>query len=233
LNLFSASVPASADELRNDLEAAVRNQDTNSFIELYNWEGVTNESKASAALREMLIKHEMFAILRSTNPEVELLPTPSNFPLRRTNLQSGLITTFNVPVLGLLEVKPINGIAHQLPYGRKREGFYLAGIKQETMPGKALYVRVLAGPNSDLLSYTGRWTYLEGTNEKSIAISDKTNLFLDVWGDQINSCEIRRTSTNQVAGFSSWFYFQIDEGGENIFESPELTNEDLFIYRRK
>lgn len=96
-----------------------------------------------------------------------------------------------------------------------------------------LLVRVLAGPNTDALTYTGRWAYVKDGHEFSVEISDKTNRFTTRFGDYIKSCEIRRTSTNETPGFATWFYFDVNEGGTNVFESPELTNEDLFVYRRK
>jgi hypothetical protein len=96
-----------------------------------------------------------------------------------------------------------------------------------------LSVRVLAGPDADALTYTGRWVYVKGGQEFSVKISDKTNRFKAYFGDYIKSCEIRRTSMNETSGFATWFYFDVNEGGTNVFESPELTNEDLFVYEKK
>jgi hypothetical protein len=96
-----------------------------------------------------------------------------------------------------------------------------------------LSIRVLAGPNADALTYTGRWVYVKDGQEFSVDISDKTNRFKICFGDYIKSCEIRRTSTNETPGFATWFYFDVNEGGTNVFESPDLTNGNLFVYRRK
>jgi len=96
-----------------------------------------------------------------------------------------------------------------------------------------LSVRVLAGPNTDALTYIGRWVYVKDGQEFNVEISDKTNRFKTFFGDYVKLCEIRRTSTNETPGFTTWFYFDVNEDGTNVFESPELTNEDLFVYRRK
>lgn len=96
-----------------------------------------------------------------------------------------------------------------------------------------LFIRILSGPDVNALTYTGRWVYVKDGQDFNVEISDKTNRFLMPYGDYVKSCEIRRTSTNEMPGFSNWFYFQVIEGGTNVFESPELTNEDSFVYQRK
>jgi hypothetical protein len=36
-----------------------------------------------------------------------------------------------------------------------------------------------------------------------------------------------------VPGFAGWFFFQVKEDGAVIFESPQMTNENPFIYEKK
>lgn len=136
-------------------------------------------------------------------------------------------------MIGLVEVKSQNGNTRQLPYGKAAHGFYVAGAYQEKMPGQLLSVMVLAGPDTESMTYTGIWVYVAHNQDLNVEISDKTNRFVTHWGDYIKSCEIKRTSMYQTPGFPASFYFQINEGGASVFESPELTNEELFVYRRK
>jgi hypothetical protein len=95
-----------------------------------------------------------------------------------------------------------------------------------------LSIRVLAGPNADALTYTGRWVYVKAGQEINVEISEKTNRFKTCFGDYIKSCEIRRTSTNETPGFATWFYFDVNEGGTNVFESPQMTNEAPVTYKK-
>jgi hypothetical protein len=96
-----------------------------------------------------------------------------------------------------------------------------------------LSIRVLAGPNVDALTYTGHWVYIKDGREINVEINDKTNRFKICFGDYIKSCEVRRTSTNETPGFANWFYFDVNEGGTNVYESPQITNEIPVTYKRK
>lgn len=229
---FANDPPSSGEQLRSELESALKIHDTNGVVSLFNSEGETNEWGESAGMREMMIQLQIRALLQTSNASVTLLPMPTNFPILQTNLQNGVCTKFNLIVIGMVGVKGQNNNVQQLPYGKNGNGFYIAGISQEKISGKQLSIRVLDGPNTDFLTYTGRWVYVKDGHEISVEISDKTNLFTPAWGDYIKSCEIRRTSMHEVAGFATWFNFQVVEGGATVFESSEMTNEDLFIYQR-
>jgi hypothetical protein len=230
---FGGDAPTSAEQLRSKLESVLKIKDTNGIVGLFNSEMEANEARGSAGVREMLIMHQAGALLQTSNASVKLMPMPAGFPFPQTNELTGLCTKFNIPVVGVIEVKSQNGSVQQLPYGKKGDGFYLAGINQEKLPGQFLDVRVLTGPNTDFLTYTGRWVYVKDGHEISVEISDKTNRFVTAWGDYIKCCEIRRTSIHEIPGFATWFDFQVIEGETHVFESPELTNEDLFTYQRK
>jgi len=233
LPLFAMDGPNSAEQLRDGLKSALDTKDTNAVISLFNSEFKPSESNESKAMQKLLILRQMDAILRTTDASVELVPMSAGFPIPNTNRLNGICTKFNVVVDGMLEVKTQHEIVQELPYGRSGDRFYIAGITQEKIPGISLDVNILAGPNTDILTFTGRWTYVVSGQIVSVQFSDKTNRFESRWGDYIKSCEVRRTSTSRVDGFDNWFYFQIHEGGTNVFESPGLTNEDLFTYQRK
>jgi hypothetical protein len=232
---FAKDAPSSAEQLRNELESSLKIKDTNAVMSLFNPNGETNEWRESAGMRQMMIILQTRAMLQTTNASVKLLPMPKNFPLPQTNEQNGISTKFNVPVVGMIEVKGENGSVQQLPYGKDGDNFYIAGTIQEKIPGKRLGVRVLAGPDTDSLTYTGSWVYVKGGAEITVAVSDKTNRFKTGLGDYIKSCTIQRTSTNSLdkPGFAGWFHFEVSEDGISVFQSPEMTNEQAVIYERK
>ena len=234
-SVFSKDAPTSAEQLRSDLESALKAKDTNAIISLFNSEGGANDWRESAGMREMMITLQTHAMLQTNVADVKLLPLPANFQPAQTNEGNGLRSRYNVGVVGIIDVESQNASLEQLPYGKQGDIFYIAGTILEKIPGKLLNVTVSAGPNSDLLTFTGSWVYVTGGKEIKVNISDTTNRFKMCWGDYIKSCTIQRTSTNSLnePGFAGWFYFQILEDGKNIFESSQMTNEDPVIYERK
>ena len=232
---FAKAPPTSAEQLRSELESALKAKDTNAVMSLFNWEGGSNELRASAGMREMMIRGQTDAMMKTNITSVKLLPLPPNFQAVQTNEGNGIGQKFNVTVVGIIDVNNQKASVGQLPYGKKGDAFYIAGVVLEKLPGQPLYVRVLAGPNPDLLPYTGSWVYVTDGKEIKVDISDKTNRFKMCWGDYTKSCTIQRTSTNSLnmPGFAGWFYFQVVQGGTNVFESPEMTNEAPIIYEKK
>lgn len=234
-SVLAKDVPTSAEQLRNELESALKAKDTNAVMSLFNWEGGANGLRESARMTETIIQVQTSAMLETNVVSVKLSPLPAGFQPAQPNELSGPRQKFNVVVEGTIEVKSQNGQLMQLPYGRKGNAFYIAGSVLEKMPGKLLCVQVSAGPNPDVLTFTGSWVYVTGGREMSVNISDTTNQFKMCRGDYIKSCTVRRTSTNSldVPGFAGWFFFQVKEDGAVIFESPQMTNENPFIYEKK
>jgi hypothetical protein len=232
---LAKDTPTSAEQLRSDLESALKAKDTNAIISFFNSEGEANDWRESAGMREMMITLQTHAMLQTNVAGVKLLPLLANFQSAQTNEGNGLRGKFNVDVVGIIDVESQNGSVGQFPYGKKGDFFYIAGTILEKIPGKRLNVEVSAGPNPDLLTFTGSWVYVTGGKEIKINISDKTNRFKMCWGDYIKFCSIQRTSTNSLneSGFSGWFNFQILEDGKHIFESPQLTNETPVVYERE
>jgi hypothetical protein len=227
---FAKGGPTSAEQLRSELESALKAKDTNAVISLFNWEGVPEEDK------EMTIGMCVEAMLKTNIASVALSPLSTNFQAMMSNERNGWQgdngwrVKFSVTVLGELDVCTLNGDKEPLEYGEKDKFFYIAAPIAYQAPGKSLYVRVLRYPLS--LTYTGSWVYVKDGREITVNISDRTNQFRQGWGDYIKSCAIRRTSTN-TPGYGNDFYFEISEGGTNIFKSPQMTNQDPVIYETK
>jgi hypothetical protein len=234
-SVFAKDAPASAEQLRSELEAALKAKDTNAVVSLFNSEGGLNDWRESAGMRQTMITLQTSAMLQTNITTVQLSPLPVDFQSARTNEENGICQKFNVPVIGMIDVRSSDRNLGQLPYGKEGDAFYMAGITLEKVPGKRLTVNVSAGPNPDPLTFKGSWVYVAGGREIKVDISDKTNRFKTCWGDYIKSCTIQRTSTNSLdsPGFSGWFYFDVLEGGTNVFESPQMTNEDAVTYERK
>jgi hypothetical protein len=233
-SVLAKDAPNSAEQLRNELESALKAKDTNAVLSLFNAEWGTNDWRESAYMRQMMIRLQTQAILQSGATNVSLLPLPANFQLEQTNEQNGIRTRYNVGIIGMMDVKKNADSVGQLPYGKNASGFFIAGLIQEKTPGNLLTVRVLSGPNPDSLTYTGSWIYVKSGTEIAVNVSDKTNTFKMCWGDYIKSCTIQRTSTNaENAAFPNWFHFEVSEGGTKVFTSPEMTGEEPITYERK
>jgi hypothetical protein len=216
----------SAEQLRSQIEYGLKSKDTNGISSLVYWDGVSDEVKG------MMIKGKLNGLFHSPVSSVIISTLPTNFHLVQMYEMRGVCQKYNIAVLGMINVKYQNGLVEQLPYGRKDDVFYIAGTILEKQSGKSLNINVLAGPNPDVLTFTGSWVYVTGGKEITVSISNATNRFKICWGDYIKSCTIQRTSTNSLddIGFAGWFYYQVNEGGTNIFESSQITNEDSVIY---
>ena len=217
--ILAKDLPTSAEQLRNELQSALKAKDTNAVVSLFNWEGGSNDCGESEGMREIMIRLQTDAMLKTNIASVKLSPLPTGFQPVRTNEENGICEKFNVTVVGMIDVRSSTGSMGQLPYGKKGDAFYIAGVILEKLSGQPLYVRVLAGPNADLLTYTGSWVYVKDGKEIKVGISDKINRFKMCWGDYIKSCTIQRTSTNSLdrPGFAGWFYFEVSEGGKMFF----------------
>lgn len=234
-SVFAKDVPTSSEQLRSDIESALKAKNTNAVMSLFNSERGTNDWRESEGMRQMMIIFQTREMLKAAVASVTLSPLPVGFQSAQTNESNGIRQNYNVNVAGMIDVKLKNGHVVELPYGTKGSSFYLAGITLEKIPGILLSVEVLRGPDPDSLTFTGSWVYVTGGKEIKVDISDKTNRFKMCWGDYIKSCTIQRTSTNSLdkPGFAGWFFFDVLEGGTNIFESPQMTNEEPVVYERR
>jgi hypothetical protein len=234
-SVFAKGAPTSAEQLRSDFESALKAKNTNAVISLFNSEGGTNDWRESAGMRQMMITSQTYDLLKTDVTDVKLASLSVGFQPARTNEANGICQKYNVNVVGMIDVKLQSDRVVELPYGKRGDAFYIAGITLERIPGILLSVNVSAGPDPDSLTFTGSWVYVTDGKEIKVDISDKINRFKMCWGDYIKSCTIQRTSTNSLdkPGFTGWFFFDVLEGGTNIFESPQMTNEEPVVYERK
>lgn len=249
----AASLPTSAEQLRSELETAVNNKDMSTAISLVCWDG------RDAEMKEMMagMLAEWLAKIGTNTVQLTLAPVSANFQMTKASFlpdwegDNGMRGKYNIPVIGMIHVdysgKNETDKYPDVPYGKKGDAFYIAQMVSYQIPGKALYIRVDNLPT--WLTYTGYWTYVSNGKEITIPLSDKTNEFREGWGDYVEYCYVRRTSTNETPGVVPFFQYQITEGritnmfvGTHhfteevpvvIFDSGQITNGDPVIYQRK
>lgn len=127
--------PASAEQMRSELESAFKANDTNAVLSLINWDGVSEQMKSFETKNTInAIQHGIVA--------VKLAPLAANFELTRA--RNGVRFSPNLEVIGLIEIEfakkdtaeTTPRITRKMPYGKKGNAFYIAGTIEEkvTLP---------------------------------------------------------------------------------------------------
>ena len=212
--------PASAGQLRNEFEAALKAKDTNSLMGLFQWRGVSDPMKAEmGGIVTALPKHDWIA--------VKLAPLPAD--VQATNELNGIRYRPSVPVIGWIEVDFAQaGNSLQLPYGKSGDAYYLSGTVEEKMPGtfpkaKALSIRVLG--TEDVKFISGSCVFVQSGKEIKKTINERGTSFL---GDYIKSCTVQKTTDD-----GGTIQLAIEEDGQRIFESPEITNTTPVVFEKQ
>lgn len=221
INIFAKDLPTSAEQLRSELESALKNKNASAFIELFNWDGIQEKSFVRMAMK--------LAINQNTNDviSVTLSPLPANY--HATNEMFSLRTRDNVITTGMIDVKRSGeDFVEHLPYGTKGGAFYLAQTIREMIPGKSLRVTVSIFDPHPIITYTGTCVYVQEGKEINLELCG-TNKYIEknLWGDYIKSCSIQKTSP------SGLIMLEIVEGHQKIFQSPQIKTGDVISYERK
>jgi hypothetical protein len=212
--------PSSAEELRSRVEAALKASNTNAFMALFNWEGVSEQRKSMmSTMVAAMPKHEWTA--------VKLAPLPADF--QATNEVNGIRYRPSVVVGGwiVVEFTP-KGNAAQLPYGKSGDAYYLSCNVAEKLPGpitksKILNIEVmgLADPGT----FSGTYVFVQGGREIKQNLSNRGAGF---YGDYVKSCTVQKTT-----GSADSIQLTITEDGKTVFESEEVTNQTPIVYEKK
>ncbi|MDQ6631636.1 MAG: hypothetical protein M3Y82_07740 [Verrucomicrobiota bacterium] len=223
-SLFAKDAPASAEQLRSQVETAARRKDTNAFLSLFNWEGVSTEMKSFASeVAEETLKHDIAA--------VKLSPLPADF--QSTNELEGIRYKPNVTILGIIEVEYVEkGNAAHLPYGKKGNAFYLPGTLEEKIPGpitktKMLNVLVMGSaiPAAGVLS--GSYVFVRAGKEIKQNISGKGSFSEAVRGDFIKSCTVQSSNDQEKIRVT------LSEDDKKIFDMEKVANKEPIVYEKK
>ena len=236
--VFAKDPPASAEQLRNELESAFNNRDANAMMSLMCWDEVDSGMKE--------IEGAMMAVETAesgtNSAHFTLSAMPTNFQATVTSFipdwegDHGTRGKYNIPVIGMLHMNQLGEDQKDkypdVPYGKKGNAFYIAHLISYQIPGKALNVHVDNLPQS--LTYTGYWVYVQDGKEISVTINDHTNQFRQGWGDYVKYCTVRRTSLKETPGIGSYFDYRITEDVTNvIFNSGQIKTEEPVTYERK
>ncbi|WP_136524542.1 hypothetical protein [Geomonas ferrireducens] len=221
------SPPTSAEHLLRRFEAALKAKDSQAIIELYNWQGVSAKMRA---IGEKSIR----AFCSEEAKSVELRPLPAGFQVGFE--QDGIRYRPNVTIVGVIYVQYVKaGNSLQIPYGKKKNAFYLPGITEKRFsPVPAVKEKMLivgvGGTTSPAPAFEGSYIYLKGGKEIKEAIRDEFhigNLSKSFWGDRIKSCTVRKTSPGGE------IQLIIREDGKEIFKSEWETTTKPIVYKAK
>jgi hypothetical protein len=220
-NLFG--VPTSAEQLRSELEAAVKSKDTNAIIALFDCTGVVGDMKEMLAeMPAYLIKDDMAA--------VNLLPVPAEF--QPTNELDGVRYFPNLPVIGLIDIQSVKkGDSWQLPYGKSTNHFYLTGTTQVTFDPNAKKEPMLnimftgLMPKDTLIN--GAYTYVKAGKEIAEKVSFTNSMSYSFHGDYVQSCSFSKSSSGGSISLT------IIENTNKIFKSGMIETNNSITYERK
>jgi hypothetical protein len=221
---FGKDAPASAEQLRSEIETAVKSQNTNTIVALVNWQGVATQMKSDAV-------GQIAEMVQPNIVGVKLLPLPADY--QPTNEMDGVRYFPNVHVLGLInfESKEKRNDS-QIPYGESPGGFYIAGVVQETFDphatkSKSLGVAIMCFPDKEPEIINCSYKYVANGKEKADGFPCTNGLSRGFWGDYIKSCKVRRLSG------SGSFQLLINENGKPVFDSDMVETNDVIVYEKK
>jgi hypothetical protein len=220
-NALAKDVPASAEELRSRLEAALRAKDTNAITALVNWEGV-------GTTMQKMVGTSLGYMTKQDVAQVTLKPLPPGFIA--TNDVRGTRYRPNIAVAGMLYVQFAKSGSASLPYGQKGGGFYLPGTLEEKLATganeKSLAVLVMGSGSTDVETFTGSYVYLKGGKEVTEKIVGRGNYNLAFWADGIKSFSLKKTAGKSI-------HVLINEDGKSLFDSGDVTDGRLVVYNGK
>lgn len=239
-SIFAKDPPTSAEQLRSELESALKAGDSNAVMSFYYLNGLqTDRREPYDAKKKEGVLGGIWPPVAKNVTSVKLLPLPAiynkSYPKNDNGMgdswegDNGWRTRWSVPALGLLQVYPTNTNQLPLVYGETNGCFYIAAVVVYQASGHSLYVHTL----DNIGSYTGSWVYVKNGKEFTVNFSNETNQFKECWGDYIKSCTVQKTSSEPYVQYQNWFNFTIQEDQTNVFESGEITNNAPFTYTRK
>ena len=223
---FAKDGPTSAEQLRSELESAIKAKDRNALKSLFNEQGLSEEMRSiDDGIFDDMVK------LDNKIKSVKLSPLPADF--RMTNEINGVRYFPNVSVVGMVDVQfTEDGNSMKMAYGKKDGAFYIAGTTEETtgkpFVKKNINVIVMGLSAPEPVTFTGSCVYLQNGKETTEDISgDKGNISKAFWGEYVKSCSVKKTSDK------GWFKLMITEDNQTIFESQETTNQEPVVYEKK
>ena len=190
--------PTSAEQLRSEFEAALKAQDTNAIASLYDWQGVSGDTKS-------MITREVADLLAEKVTSVTLAPLEPNHPIE-TEMESSKGLVFidsNIPIIGNIAVtsslpdEPEGTMTDNLPYGETNNAFYFAGTVMRKVPLRELKERdlkIIVTCPSEQFTYTGSCVYVKDGKKMTANIGGNGSRTNSYRGAYVKSCIVQRTS---------------------------------------
>ena len=170
-----------------------------------------------------------------THVLVRLLPLPPDYESEM--LRDGVRYGPNVILMGELSgslgwldqgTNRVWGV--QLPYGKNRKGFYLAGtvgtrVYSPKIKDKALVISLATSNYLGSMTFTGAVTYVQNGREiKKYLNVRRPNVF---WGEYVKSCVVQKTSDDKGV-----IQLTIEEDRKKVFESQQVATKEQIVYER-
>ncbi len=255
LNSFPASTnqpPTSAEQLRSELEAAMKAKDVDGILALFYQAGVSNKFIGMAGIiknnwsktfqEHPTSRADCLAELKPPFEE-DTYETIENGFLIKPNLSAkGNIHAIFMfgSVGGSDDEKAFSGDI-LIPYGETNGFFYLVGttiqkIYEPKAPEKIFFLTVSAGLLPEPVAFTGTYTYVQNNKEIEKTINGTNTVRKTFWGDYVKSCTVQKTD-----GVKSSLKLEIQEGVIKdkemiqtiIFSGETTSTNDSIAYERK
>ena len=225
--VHAQNAPATADELLQRFEAAMKAKNASAVMTLLDWQGVSEDMKVSQQqIIGMICSQEVTS--------VKLSPLPANFRLEFE--RDGIRYRPNVAVVGVIDIQYAQkGNIGHMPYGKKDNAFYLSNTIQERISQPvtkeiSLNISIAGTVLPKPVAFEGFYVYLKGGKEIRESILDTShagNYCHAFWGDHIKSCVVWKKSLDGK------IQLLINENGKVVFESEWETSNKPIVYEIK
>jgi len=204
----------SPEQLKDALAEAMKLKDKEKISSLFNWDGVDNQMK-------VLSKRNIDQMAEYPAQRIELLPLPEGF--KTEFIRNGTKYIPNVKLVGILRIVygddgPESITDASIPYGIKDGKYYLPNTvtEQTSYKGpedKTININVLGTSAPDPVLFEGSCNYTVSGEKKKKIIKGKGNMSEAFWGQEVESCNIKRLSD------SGSLKLIISVGDKTVFES--------------
>ncbi len=213
----------SVEQLRSQIETALKTKDTNALTALFKWDGVSDEMKAQ-------LKMMISMIIQTKFTNVAVRPVPADFQNAFT--RNGITYSFTLPVTGVIALQ--NGAAHSpqnavgggqvtLPYGKGPDGYYLVIQGKKTAdqsdplhPDKNIWIFATSTGAKNTPNLALDYGYFSGLKEIKSQSAHEGVISLNFPGKSITYCNLKTSATNGTSRL------RIKIGGVDVFDSGEV-----------
>jgi hypothetical protein len=135
VHAVAKDAPTSPDDLAKRVEQALKAKNQSAALELFCWDGVSNDMKTKQEAPMQMLFDELGQGLELSSVKVGSLPP--DFPVEQ--VLNGVKYRPNLSVLGVIHVmlaEDVNPTEFVFAYGKKDDTFYLSALAEVTASGK-------------------------------------------------------------------------------------------------